>query len=339
MKDTIYLLTPNGQTGGIELLYQLGDYLQKKGEKVKLLFFEKKSLYHEIDAYKKYRVEKVFLEETSKGETGIIVVPEALASYIACLPNMVKYCWWESVDNYYQRIPNFFDSISLIGLPRTIWHYWKSIRGLFLGNRRPTLKKIDKVVCKHLVQSEYARRHLLKKGVKSSKIFSLSDYISDDFLSLDSIENADYRKPIVVYNPKKGKLFTSKIIAFNPDICFVPIQNMNNVQIRDLFFSSKVYIDFGNHPGKDRLPREAAICGCCIITDRVGAANNDVDIPIPSRYKISAKKSNLSKIRQEILRIFIDYQFAKGDFKKYRENIQGEKDLFFKEVNEIFGLK
>ena len=28
--------------------------------------------------------------------------------------------------------------------------------------------------------------------------------------------------------------------------------------LRDLFGSSKLYIDFGEHPGRDRIPREAA---------------------------------------------------------------------------------
>lgn len=26
---------------------------------------------------------------------------------------------------------------------------------------------------------------------------------------------------------------------------------------------AKVYIDFGFHPGKDRIPREAVMCGAC----------------------------------------------------------------------------
>jgi len=46
--------------------------------------------------------------------------------------------------------------------------------------------------------------------------------------------------------------------------------------------SRKLYVDFGKHPGKDRMPREAAVHGCCIITGRRGAAGNPFDIPIPN---------------------------------------------------------
>ena len=47
---------------------------------------------------------------------------------------------------------------------------------------------------------------------------------------------------------------------------------MTPEQVVDLMSESKVYIDFGNHPGKDRIPREAVINGCCVITGVRGSA-------------------------------------------------------------------
>ena len=35
----------------------------------------------------------------------------------------------------------------------------------------------------------------------------------------------------------------------------------------------------------DRLPREAALAGCVVITNREGAANFDEDVPLPSEFK------------------------------------------------------
>jgi hypothetical protein len=35
----------------------------------------------------------------------------------------------------------------------------------------------------------------------------------------------------------------------------------------------------------DRLPREAALAGCVVITNREGAAANDEDVPLPTRFK------------------------------------------------------
>lgn len=67
---------------------------------------------------------------------------------------------------------------------------------------------------------------------------------------------------------------------------------------RDAFCmsKSKVYIDFGNHPGKDRIPREAAISGCIVITGKRGAAAFAEDVCIPETYKFDescAKKKIL----------------------------------------------
>ena len=74
----------------------------------------------------------------------------------------------------------------------------------------------------------------------------------------------------ILYNPAKGlsdlMLFKQKLQQITTDYTFIPIQNMSHTQIRNIMLQSKIYIDFGNHPGKDRIPREAAMCGCCIIT-------------------------------------------------------------------------
>lgn len=35
----------------------------------------------------------------------------------------------------------------------------------------------------------------------------------------------------------------------------------------------------------DRLPREAALAGCVVLTNREGAAGFDEDVPLPSEFK------------------------------------------------------
>ncbi len=44
----------------------------------------------------------------------------------------------------------------------------------------------------------------------------------------------------------------------------------------------------------DRLPREAALAGCVVITNREGAANFDDDVPLPSIFKFA--QFNVDKI-------------------------------------------
>ncbi|MCX7738527.1 MAG: hypothetical protein N2Z80_03840 [Hydrogenothermaceae bacterium] len=64
----------------------------------------------------------------------------------------------------------------------------------------------------------------------------------------------------------------------------------------DILKKAKVYIDFGNHTGKDRIPREAAMLECCVITGRRGIAKYREDVPIPENYKIEDKVENIPLI-------------------------------------------
>jgi hypothetical protein len=175
----------------------------------------------------------------------------------------------------------------------------------------------------HLAQSEYAIRFLRGRGAKT--IISVSDYIHDGLKSqLPELP----RRDIILYNPKKGMEFTEKLVSASPDMAFVPLTGMNRVALRALFETAKVYIDFGHHPGKDRMPREAAAGGCCVLTSRSGAAGNDLDTPIDDRYKFDLHPSSIEPIRQVIKDILINYDARSSDFMRYRDVIDNQKTVF-----------
>lgn len=43
-------------------------------------------------------------------------------------------------------------------------------------------------------------------------------------------------------------------------------------EVQAMLKKSKVYIDFGGHPGMEHIPREAALAGRIIVTNRAGSA-------------------------------------------------------------------
>ncbi|MGC8677909.1 MAG: hypothetical protein ACP5UF_06830 [Hydrogenobaculum sp.] len=90
---------------------------------------------------------------------------------------------------------------------------------------------------------------------------------------------------------------------------------MTRDQVIETLQKAKVYIDFGNHPGKDRIPREAAILGCCVITGKRGSATFFEDVPIPEEYKFEER-----------------YQ----DFNYYRQVIRNEPTKFLENLKKIF---
>lgn len=66
---------------------------------------------------------------------------------------------------------------------------------------------------------------------------------------------------------------------------------MRPEQVMKTMDESMMYIDFGNHPGKDRIPREAALRDCIILTSTNGSAHNELDVPIASEFKFDINMS------------------------------------------------
>jgi hypothetical protein len=97
---------------------------------------------------------------------------------------------------------------------------------------------------------------------------------------------------------------------------------MSKYQIIELLKSSKVYIDFGNHPGRDRIPREAAILGNCVITNLKGSAGFYNDITINKEYKIT----NIEEIGNIIRNCFNNYESVINEHSLYMSLIKNQKE-------------
>jgi len=60
----------------------------------------------------------------------------------------------------------------------------------------------------------------------------------------------------------------------------MPIENMPADTVHETLLKSQIYIDFGHHPGKDRIPREAAMSGNIVFLHERGAAAFHLDHPL-----------------------------------------------------------
>ena len=260
------------------------------------------------------------------------MVPEIACEYLVKYPSMKKYIWWLSVDNYIREC-------GLIGRIK-ISGWMHGIGGSLIRlckGKYHNLKNSIHYADMHLCQSEYANEFLIGKDIDASKIAYLSDYINDEYLQSCEANLKKKKENIVLYNPKKGYKTTQKIIHEGSDIHWVPLENLSNAQMKELLSTAKIYIDFGNHPGKDRIPREAVLCGCCLITGRRGAAYNKMDIPIEDRYKFDDSHLDVSDVVCQIREIMEHYDIRIQDFKDYRDKICKEKEIFIHDVNSIFG--
>ena len=312
----IYVACPaNHATGGTELLHQLVHKLSKKGFPVKIFYYNaginsKEGLVH--PAFEKYGCESVtsIIDEAKF----VLIVPEIKAELLLKYKNLKKVIWWLSVDNFYWkprriRIARFFG-------------FYKSID---INNRQ----KLD--IHAHLVQSHYAKDHLEMKGI--TNIYYLSDYLNEAFfVPSEKVQ----KENVVLYNPRKGWKFTKKLIKASQELQWRALENMSPADIVNLMRRSKVYIDFGNHPGMDRFPREAAISGCCIITGRKGSAAFDEDVAIPAEFKFKDVKVEINNIIAKINSCMMNYETEYIKFNEYRDFIEKQESDFEKDIDKIF---
>ena len=165
----------------------------------------------------------------------------------------------------------------------------------------------------------------------------LKDFLNDEIVNHGPLP---LKEKIVLYNPKKGLKFTERLMRHSSHLRWVPLQDMKRDELVDTLRKSMLYVDFGHHPGQDRLPREAAISGCCVVTGLEGSAKFFEDVPIESFYKIDQRpKKNIEIILQRIEMILEHYDEHISAFKFYRETIAGGKDEFCRQVGHIFSIQ
>ena len=325
----IYVLCPaNLKTGGTELLHQLVYALNSIGREAYVSYYYEGKFNREDptpDAFKKYvNGRQSSIDTIVDEEINIIVFPEVCIGKQKKFRKVQKCVWWLSVDNY-KETKGKVNRLKKYGVLSFLKH--------LLLDDYVSLKDV-KSIHTHLYQSFFALDFIKSLGIDEDQTAYLSDYLNDIYI--DQTPSKDGREDIVIYNPKKGKEFTEKIIKSSNEIKYVPIINMTNSQVYELMHRVKVYIDFGNHPGKDRIPREAAMCGCCIITGKRGSAGYSKDVPIPETFKFDDTDDNIGAIVRQIKKCICEYNNSFKEFDNYRMIISNEKDRFEKDVRNIF---
>ena len=257
MRKKIFVVCPAyAKSGGPELLHQLVFALNKLGYFAQIAYYSFEDCLCTSISYPEYVDTSIGIKDIEDSNNSIIVLPETRID-LSSLYFEAKICiWWMSVDNYF----------SIYSFIKQFRH--KDIKSVIRYIRQKrwkwALTKISKQPYYHLAQSQYAIDFLYRNGFKN--VYYLSDYINVSY------SVGEYtpllRKNIVLYNPKKGYKFTKKLMSYDKSIEWLPLINMTGEEVKQLLLSCKVYVDFGNHPGKDRLPREAVLCGCCLITGR-----------------------------------------------------------------------
>lgn len=321
----VYIVCPaNFYTGGPTLLHQLGARLQADGVNVSMYYWPAEAKIKVHPGYERFSLPMV--EPIEDKPENVIIVPETLYHLLPSTMRLQRVLWWLSVDNWWsmsqsllERNKQHMTALDEKPLPR-IWPFEDA-----------------KLI--HWVQSEYARRFLKINGIDEQRIWMVGDYLDGIFLTRNKVLQKGNRQDIVAFNPSKGWDFTCKLLENSLDIAWRPVKDMTPNQVEEFLHTAKVYVDFGNHPGKDRIPREAVMAGCCLITGKRGAAANAVDIPIDEDLKFADTEENIPNIIAKIRELLANYEQEVDRYAAYRQNIMQEPAIFCQQVRVAMGLE
>ena len=312
----IYILAPGKyRTGGPEALHQLCRALIDLGHDAVMVYLTRPPAWTrngdviavpEIDDpthadYANYAVPHVWRIEDSRRNT--LVFPEVWLNLLGMGESIRRVIWWLSIDHA-------FPSIRLSG----------------------GIAAIRAVPARHVAQSHYAIDWLDRRGIRALPLY---DYTNLRHLA-EPVPTRP-RTPEVLY-PARGSRFVRVLKLFAPDIAWRELRGMTQDDVIALFRTATLYLDFGHHPGKDRMPREAAVGGCCVITGRRGAAGNAVDVPIPRRFKLrDFSPFIIPSVLRQIRAVLADAPAASAEFADYRQIIATEREELMLQVKRIFG--
>lgn len=299
----ILLFCPSGLvTGGTEGIHNLARALNRVGANAKILYIGQnpEKIPKELADYG-----CEYLTEYPTGYKGAIIFPEV---------------WGNQVTD-----PKYKDNIVAINWQGVDVYDWQTP----LEVRKKYLERKNTI---HIANSEYAVDHLKRQRLSPVKI---SDCLNDDFYDLTW--ELDNRKDTVLYNPVRIKHIKLQDIVMSRcttelGIRFRPVVELTRSEVIDLFKHSKLYIDFGYFSGRERLPREAVMCGCCIVTNSMGTAGYFKDNSILDMYRADEVVPAIQAINY-VLRHYME---CKSDFDLYRDLLKRDKMKYLDEVRGLY---
>lgn len=281
------------------------------------------------------KFQPIWIEASSITELDILVLPETHLKYARNFPENLIVIWWLSLYNglssYNKRVIRRLDNF-----PKSSTTY-PIILNLITVGHRIKLRYLKLILSRkliHVSQSVYAHQELNRAGIKS---IYLRDYLDDYWLTpRKAFNSADSN--LVLSNGAKNKQIIGKL-ARDPRFAnfkFELLSGLDQSELEAKFRQSVAYVDFGYHPGKDHLPREAAAIGIPLVLNTRGAASNSLDY----RFNVVSRISNpLSRRGRRELLNCLTYLQANNSLKfPLAELLASEYDVFINDLNKLMKL-
>ena len=326
-----YVIKINGltKTGGPLAMLQLAAKIQSKKSMVILCFDNNDAVQVFQNWVNKYCFGATVITQDyllQYHESTLIVTETNLASLSNISWSGYKLCYMLSVDNCVAL------GLRRLTVESSLRHCKNIVKSTLIGQHVPW-QKLSEHVDMFICQSHYSMSVLSTTTEKP--VYYLGDYIAKDKYPENNPESTlpQDDEIIVCYNPKKGKAYSKLSRIVSRKIEFVPIMNLNEDELVSLFKNCHAYVDFGSQPGKDRLPREAIVCGCPAYILNSGAGLNNSDFPRSGPFRL--RIWDLFRLRATIQKGIQSIREDSLLVKTRTANIYLEEDEFTLRVNAL----
>ena len=191
----------------------------------------------------------------------------------------------------------------------------KAVWWLSVDNNKGSFKEFSDPTILHLYQSNYAHKFLIEN--KASRLLPVFDYV-ETVCNVNTV-----KRDVICYNPLKGMNITAEIINRCPNLNFIPLTNMTKEEINKTLAESKIYIDFGNHPGRDKIPREAVFNDCVVVVGKRGSAKFFNDVAVFDQYRLEQIDNTIESFFTDILSNYVKHI---SNFKIYKKIVLKDKN-------------
>ncbi len=286
--NKIQILIPGGGFyGGLESLHQFIYMANSLGVKIRCVYIPTQNIIGKNISFRKninLKNYKIKIDRKIDDTKNVcLVIPETFTGYIRAIRKAKISIWWLSVDNYIDKIKSE-NQKNLRNYLVLLTNFFKKIFFSFINlnhyNKSLGLNEIKNKKIIHLCQSYYSYEFLKKKKIKNLLILK-------DFIQIRNRKK--FKKNIdIILNSNKGEKYNELFIKeYNEIFKIKKLKNMSLNLTQKKLNQSKFFIDFGHHPGRDRIPREAVLQGSKVLIMKEGAAKNKLDVNINNDYKFT----------------------------------------------------
>lgn len=344
----IYVAIPSfAKTGGGESLHHLVDVCNRNGMDAYVYYYDHPAKF--VSCQKFSNLNLRFAEIVEDDDRNVLLVPEMCTFLLNRFKKVKTIIWWLSLLFYLKSSRKYSElkysnyeilldaksaakrkNIREFSFPYSIFRLMEY--NMKFPSKQVPVRKM-RYIDLHLYNCEYAHEFLAANGINNTQYVCgpINEVFFEDYVCKE-------RKDIILYNPSKSNVFTELVIKelkIRGITKIIPLKGYNYSELLDLYSSSKIYMDFGDFPGPERIPREAVIRGCNIIVTDRGAAKNNIDIPIPDEFKFRFVPENVVPIVTKIELMLKDYEQDFHKFDAYREKVKEQRKNFESSVIDV----